>query len=76
MFEKNSIGEFILKLVTKIVLSIPFFQDKNVSGFVDAGLGFTIDAKVNVNGSLQYKVHNSKGKIYYITANEAYVYVK
>lgn len=47
-----------------------------VAGFVDVGLGFMIDAKVNVNGSPQYKVHNSKGKIYYVTANEAYVYVK
>ncbi|EJS11570.1 hypothetical protein IKS_05458 [Bacillus cereus VDM062] len=35
-----------------------------------------IDAKVIVNGSPQYKVHNSKGKTYYVTANEAYVYVK
>ncbi|PFT93517.1 N-acetylmuramoyl-L-alanine amidase, partial [Bacillus thuringiensis] len=42
----------------------------------DAGLGFTIYAKVNVNGSPQYKVHNSKGKTYYVTANVAYVYVK
>lgn len=47
-----------------------------VAGSVDVGLGFMIDAKVNVNGSPQYKVHNSKGKIYYVTANEAYVYVK
>ncbi|MFP3513445.1 N-acetylmuramoyl-L-alanine amidase, partial [Peribacillus sp. SIMBA_075] len=45
-------------------------------GSVDEGLGFTIDAKVTVNGSSQYKVHNSKGKTYYVTANEAYVYVK
>ncbi|QWI47271.1 N-acetylmuramoyl-L-alanine amidase (plasmid) [Bacillus mycoides] len=27
------------------------------------------------NGLPQYKVHNSKGKTYYVTANEAYVYV-
>ncbi|WP_170958303.1 hypothetical protein [Bacillus pseudomycoides] len=45
-------------------------------GTVDAGLGFTIDAKVTVNGSPQYKVQNSKGKTYYVTASEAYVYVK
>ncbi|MDZ5606862.1 N-acetylmuramoyl-L-alanine amidase [Bacillus pseudomycoides] len=54
----------------------PSWQDKDVAGSVDAGLGFTIDAKVKVNGSYQYKVHNSKGKTYYVTANEAYVYVK
>ncbi|MED1089733.1 N-acetylmuramoyl-L-alanine amidase [Bacillus paramycoides] len=54
----------------------PSWQDKDVAGSVDAGLGFTIDAKVSVNGSTQYKVHNSNGKAYYVTANEAYVYVK
>ncbi|EEM02449.1 N-acetylmuramoyl-L-alanine amidase [Bacillus pseudomycoides] len=54
----------------------PSWQDKDVAGTVDVGLGFTIDAKVSVNGSQQYKVHNSKGKTYYVTANEAYVYVK
>ncbi|EOO23314.1 hypothetical protein IIU_07049 [Bacillus cereus VD133] len=36
----------------------------------------TIDEKIIVNGSPQYQVHNSKGKKYYVTANEAYVYVK
>ncbi|OFD41677.1 N-acetylmuramoyl-L-alanine amidase [Bacillus mycoides] len=54
----------------------PSWQDKDVAGSVNAGLGFTIDAKVTVNGSSQYKVHNSKGKTYYVTANEAFVYVK
>lgn len=54
----------------------PSWQDKDVAGLVDAALGFTIDAKVNVNGLSQYKVHNSKGKTYYVTANEAYVYVR
>ncbi|KZE01253.1 N-acetylmuramoyl-L-alanine amidase [Bacillus mycoides] len=54
----------------------PSWQDKDVAGVVDAGLGFTIDAKVTVNGSSQYKVHNSKGKTYYVTANESFVYVK
>ncbi|AGG04441.1 N-acetylmuramoyl-L-alanine amidase (plasmid) [Bacillus thuringiensis] len=28
------------------------------------------------NGPPQYKLHNSKGVTYYITANESYVYVK
>ncbi|MBO1624211.1 N-acetylmuramoyl-L-alanine amidase [Bacillus arachidis] len=54
----------------------PSWQDKDVAGILDAGLGFTIDAKVIVNGSPQYKVHNSKGKTYYITVNESYVYVE
>ncbi|MDR4914901.1 MULTISPECIES: hypothetical protein [Bacillus] len=38
-----------------------------------AGLGFTIDVKVKVNESPQYKVHNSKWITYYITASESYV---
>ncbi|WJE54333.1 N-acetylmuramoyl-L-alanine amidase [Bacillus cereus] len=54
----------------------PSWQDKDVAGTLDAGSGFTIDAKVSVNGSTQYKVHNSKGKTYYVTSNETYVYVK
>ncbi|MGD6429229.1 N-acetylmuramoyl-L-alanine amidase family protein, partial [Xanthomonas citri pv. citri] len=52
------------------------WSDKDVAGTVDEGLGFTIDAKVSVNGSAQYKVHNSRGTTFYITANESYVYVK
>ncbi|MED0968575.1 SH3 domain-containing protein [Bacillus paramycoides] len=47
-----------------------------VAGTVDAGLGFTIIDKVDVNGSTQYKVKNSKGNVYYITASPAYVEVK
>ncbi|PFK02630.1 N-acetylmuramoyl-L-alanine amidase [Bacillus cereus] len=54
----------------------PSWQDKDVAGSVDTGLGFTIDVKIMVDGSPQYKVHNSKGKTYYVTANEAFVYVK
>ncbi|PFV31414.1 N-acetylmuramoyl-L-alanine amidase, partial [Bacillus cereus] len=51
-------------------------QDDDVAGSVGPGLGFTIDAKVMVNGSTQYKVHNSKGKSYYITASDTYVWMK
>ncbi|WP_410985319.1 N-acetylmuramoyl-L-alanine amidase [Bacillus cereus] len=54
----------------------PSWQDKDVAGTLNSGLGFAIDAKVDVNGSPQYKVHNSKGNTYYITASNAYVNVK
>ncbi|KZD41220.1 N-acetylmuramoyl-L-alanine amidase [Bacillus cereus] len=54
----------------------PSWQDKDVAGVVDIGLGFVIETKVIVNGSYQYKVHNSKGKTYYVTTNPAYVYVR
>ncbi|EOP52533.1 N-acetylmuramoyl-L-alanine amidase [Bacillus cereus VDM053] len=54
----------------------PSWQDKDVAEVVDIGLGFVIETKVIVNGSYQYKVHNSKGKTYYVTTNPAYVYAR
>lgn len=56
--------------------SKPSWADRDVAGSVDAGLGFTIIDKVSVNGSYQYKVKNSRGNVYYITASDCYVYVK
>ncbi|MCU5600196.1 N-acetylmuramoyl-L-alanine amidase [Bacillus wiedmannii] len=50
--------------------------DRDVVGTVDEGLGFTIVDKVSVNGSPQYKVKNSRGNVFYITASSYYVYVK
>ncbi|PHB16457.1 N-acetylmuramoyl-L-alanine amidase [Bacillus pseudomycoides] len=81
-FEKKElVNPVVSKRVVAKVDNLRFYDsaswaDKDVAGTLDAGLGFAIDAKVTVNGSTQYKVHNSKGKTYYITANEAYVYVK
>ncbi|MGY4556830.1 hypothetical protein ACVW18_003136 [Bacillus thuringiensis] len=46
----------------------PSWQDKDVAGTVNEGEGLIIDIKVSVNGSPQNKVHNSKGKTFYITA--------
>ncbi|PGC18802.1 N-acetylmuramoyl-L-alanine amidase [Bacillus wiedmannii] len=75
--DSSIIGKRVVSKVNNLrFYDAPSWQNKDVAGSVNAGLGFTIDAKVTVNGSPQYKVHNSKGKTYYITANEAYVYVK
>ncbi|MBJ8031074.1 peptidoglycan recognition family protein [Bacillus cereus group sp. N21] len=79
--KKEPVNPIVGKRVVSKVDNLRFYDsaswaDKDVAGTLDAGLGFAIDAKVNVNGSTQYKVHNSKGKTYYVTANEAYVYVK
>ncbi|PGZ07174.1 hypothetical protein COE30_18675 [Bacillus cereus] len=81
-FDKESIVDSSIvgkRVVSKVdnlrFYDSPSWQDKDVAGSVDAGLGFTIDRKVTVNGYSQYKVHNSKGKTYYVTANEAYVNV-
>ncbi|OWT51821.1 N-acetylmuramoyl-L-alanine amidase [Bacillus sp. K2I17] len=52
------------------------WSDRDVSGTVDEGLGFTIIDKVSVNGSQQYKVKNSKGNVFYITASPYYVKIK
>ncbi|MGR5993853.1 peptidoglycan recognition protein family protein [Bacillus cereus] len=74
--DSSIVGKRVVSKVNNLrFYDAPSWQDKDVAGSVDAGLGFTIDAEVTVNGSSQYKVHNSKGKTYYVTANEAYVYV-
>ncbi|PEJ20491.1 N-acetylmuramoyl-L-alanine amidase [Bacillus toyonensis] len=52
------------------------WADRDVAGTVDEGLGFTIIDKVSVNGSQQYKVKNSKGNVFYITASSYYVEIK
>ncbi|RWS41480.1 N-acetylmuramoyl-L-alanine amidase [Bacillus mycoides] len=82
-FDKKSTvdSSIVGKRVVSKVDNLRFYdsaswQDKDVAGSVDAGLGFTIDAKVSVNGSPQYKVKNSKGSIFYITASSKYVDVK
>ncbi len=75
--DSSIVGKRVVSKVNNLrFYDVPSWQDKDVAGSVDAGLGFTIDAKINVNGSSQYKVHNSQDKTYYVTANEAYVYVK
>ena len=56
--------------------SKPSWDDKDVVGTVTKGLGFTIVDKVKVGTAHQYKVKNSKGAIYYITASDKYVTVK
>lgn len=53
----------------------PSWRDKEVVGSVDKGLGFKIVDKIFVNSSLRYKVKNSRGNVYYITASLYYVRV-
>ncbi|HHX7186630.1 TPA: N-acetylmuramoyl-L-alanine amidase [Bacillus thuringiensis] len=52
------------------------WSDRDVAGTVNEGLGFTIIDKVSVNGSQQYKVKNSRGNVFYITASSYYVEIK
>ncbi|MGN7195656.1 N-acetylmuramoyl-L-alanine amidase [Bacillus mycoides] len=82
-FNKKSTVDFSIvgkRVVSKVnnlrFYDAPSWQDKDVAGSVDAGLGFTIDAKVSVNRSPQYKVKNSKGNVFYITASPTYVEVR
>ncbi|QWH11963.1 N-acetylmuramoyl-L-alanine amidase [Bacillus mycoides] len=56
--------------------SKPSWADKDVAGIATEGNGFEIIDKVTANGSPQYKVQNSKGNVYYITASEKFVEVK
>ncbi|WP_260448600.1 N-acetylmuramoyl-L-alanine amidase [Listeria booriae] len=69
------------KLVSKAkklrFYSKPSWADKDVVGTVDTGLGFPVVlGKVDAAGSPQYKVQNSKGKTFYITASDKYVELK
>ena len=54
----------------------PSWEDKDVVGVADEGFGFEIIEKVKVGNGEQYKVKNSKGNVYYITANSKYIRVK
>lgn len=54
----------------------PTWNKSYAAGTVDTGLGFTIIDKLSVNGSQQYKVKNSKGNVFYITASPYYVKIK
>lgn len=56
--------------------SKPSWLDRDVAGTVDQGLGFTILDKVSVDGSPQYKVKNSRGSVFYVTASSYYVEIK
>ncbi|GAB6442191.1 MULTISPECIES: N-acetylmuramoyl-L-alanine amidase [Bacillus] len=54
----------------------PTWNTSYAAGTVDTGLGFTIIDKVSVEGSPQYKVKNSRGNMFYITASSYYVKIK
>src|SRR5699024_2032390 len=57
--------------------SRPSWSDSALAGTMPKWYGFpTIVSKVKVGKSYQYKVKNSKGKTYYVTANSKYVKVK
>ncbi|MCQ6344261.1 N-acetylmuramoyl-L-alanine amidase [Bacillus cereus] len=74
--EMNWIGKRVVAKVDNLrFYDSPSWQDEDVAGTLDAGEGFTIDEKVSVNGSPQFKVHNSNGHTYYITAGNSYIHV-
>ncbi|WP_275412761.1 N-acetylmuramoyl-L-alanine amidase [Listeria seeligeri] len=55
----------------------PSWSDKDVAGSVGKGSGFpTVVEKLKVGTSYQYKVKNSRGSTYYITASNKYVELK
>ncbi|MEW4153069.1 N-acetylmuramoyl-L-alanine amidase [Bacillus thuringiensis] len=81
-FEKQeSVNPIVGKRVVSKVDNLRFYhspswENKEVAGTVDVGEGFIVDEKIVVEGSPQFKVHNSKGKTYYVAASETFVYVK
>ncbi|PEJ28455.1 N-acetylmuramoyl-L-alanine amidase [Bacillus pseudomycoides] len=71
------VGHRILSKVDNLrFYKSPSWEDKDVAGVVNVGEGFIIDAEIMVNGSKQYKVHNSKNMTFYITASSSYIKVK
>ncbi|EJP83799.1 hypothetical protein IK1_04106 [Bacillus cereus VD146] len=54
----------------------PSWEDKDVTGIVNVGESFIIDTEIIVNGSKQYKVHDSKNMTFYITASTSYIKIK
>ncbi|WP_275896248.1 N-acetylmuramoyl-L-alanine amidase [Paraliobacillus sediminis] len=55
----------------------PSWEDNACVNTINKGIGFPeIAAKITVGTGAQYKVLNSKGEIYYITAHEKYVHVE
>ncbi|ALC55224.1 N-acetylmuramoyl-L-alanine amidase [Bacillus thuringiensis serovar kyushuensis] len=75
--DSSIVGKRVVSKVNNLrFYDAPSWQDKDVAGSVDAGLGFIIDAKISVNDSYQYKVHNSHGQVFYITAIDTYVNVR
>ncbi|MGG5770695.1 N-acetylmuramoyl-L-alanine amidase [Bacillus wiedmannii] len=75
--DSSIVGKRIVSKVNNLrFYNAPSWHDKYVAGSVDAGLGFIIDAKISVNDSYQYKVHNSHGQVFYITASDTYVNVR
>ncbi|HDT6579228.1 TPA: N-acetylmuramoyl-L-alanine amidase [Bacillus cereus] len=81
-FEKQELANSVVgkRVVSKVnnlrFYDSPSWQDSAVAGTLDAGEGFTIDEKVIVDGSPQYRVYNSKGCVYYVTSNVAFVQVR
>jgi N-acetylmuramoyl-L-alanine amidase len=78
--EKKIVNEYEGKRVESLLDGLRFYnqpswEDKDVMGTADKGFGFDILDKIKVDNGYQYKVQNSKGNIYYITANEKYVKV-
>lgn len=56
--------------------SKPSWDAKDSVGTVNKGLGFIILGKLKVDGAFQYKVKNSSGKVFYITASDKFVKVE
>lgn len=73
---KSKAGKRVEAKVDLRYYSKPSWSDKDVSGVVKKGYGFTIVEEVTVSGAKQYKVKNSKGSVFYITASDKYVTVK
>ncbi|PES17875.1 N-acetylmuramoyl-L-alanine amidase [Bacillus anthracis] len=75
--ESSIVGKRVVSKVNNLrFYNAPSWQDKDVAGTIDKGLGFEVIDKVTANESSQYKVKNSRGNVFYLTASSYYVRVK
>ncbi len=65
----------VAKVNSLLFYHSPSWGNKDAAGMINSGERFIIDEKISVNGLPQYKVHNSKRYIYYVTSNKAFVYL-
>ncbi|MBS4198627.1 LysM peptidoglycan-binding domain-containing protein [Bacillus sp. FJAT-49732] len=77
--KKDTVNSLAGRRVESIVAKVNYYNGPrwtNASGYFTKGQGWTIVDLIQTEGSPQYKVKNSKGDIYYITARKDLVTVK
>jgi N-acetylmuramoyl-L-alanine amidase len=74
--DKSKAGDRVESLVDDLrFYHKPSWDKKDSAGRVGKGLGFTIIGRLDVDGYAQYKVRNSSGSVFFLTASSKFVKV-